>query len=128
MAYDILIVDDSATTRALIRRAIQFGGVPTAGLFEAPNGRAALDVLATQHVDVILTDLHMPEMDGVELTRRVLADDATRHIPVVVISAEPDPARIAELQAQGVRGHLRKPFRPEGVRDVITNLFGGTHA
>ena len=47
---------------------------------------------------------------------------------VVVISAEPDPARIAALQAQGVRGHLRKPFRPESVRDVITNLFGGPHA
>lgn len=126
MSYDILIVDDSATTRAIIRRSIQMADVPAANLFEAENGQAALDVVGAHHVDIVLADLHMPQMDGVELTRRLLADPATKDIPVVIISAEPDQAKLDALKQQGARGYLRKPFRPEGVRDVITQLLGGT--
>jgi two-component system chemotaxis response regulator CheY len=125
MSYDILIVDDSATTRAIIRRSIQMADVPAANVYEAENGLAALDVVAARHVDIVLADLHMPQMDGVELTRRLLADPATKGIPVVIISAEPDQAKIDALKQQGARGYLRKPFRPEGVRDVITELLGG---
>lgn len=125
MSYDILIVDDSATTRAIIRRSIQMADVPAANLYEAENGLAALDVVAARHVDIVLADLHMPQMDGVELTRRLLANPATKGIPVVIISAEPDQAKIEALKQQGARGYLRKPFRPEGVRDVITELLGG---
>jgi two-component system chemotaxis response regulator CheY len=125
MSYDILIVDDSATTRAIIRRSIQMADVPAANVYEAENGLAALDVVVARHVDIVLADLHMPQMDGVELTRRLLADPATKGIPVVIISAEPDQAKIDALKQQGARGYLRKPFRPEGVRDVITELLGG---
>jgi two-component system chemotaxis response regulator CheY len=127
MSYDILIVDDSATTRALIRRSIQMAGVPAANVYEADNGLAALDVVAANHVDIVLADLHMPQMDGVELTRRLLADPATKDVPVVIISAEPDQSRIDALRQQGARGYLRKPFRPEGVREVINQLLGETH-
>ena len=125
MSYDILIVDDSATTRAIIRRSIQMAGVPVGTIHEAENGVMALDVVAASHVDVVLADLHMPQMDGVELTRRLMASPATRDIPVVIISAEPDQAKIDALKQQGARGYLRKPFRPEGVRDVINQVLGG---
>jgi two-component system chemotaxis response regulator CheY len=125
MSYDILIVDDSATTRAIIRRAIQMADIPVANVHEAENGQLALDVVAAHHVDVVLADLHMPQMDGVELTRRLLADPATKDIPVVIISAEPDQAKIDALKQQGARGYLRKPFRPEGIRDVINQVLTG---
>ena len=125
MSYHILIVDDSATTRAIIRRSIQMAEIPVASIHEAENGLQALGIVAAQHVDVVLADLHMPEMDGVELTRRLLANPDTCRIPVVIISAEPDQAKIDALKQQGVCGYLRKPFRPEGVRDVIHHAIKG---
>jgi two-component system chemotaxis response regulator CheY len=127
-AAHILIVDDSATTRAVIRRTLSIAGVRAAALYEAASGQAALDVLRANRVDLILADLHMPEMDGVEMSRRVLADPRTRSIPIVVVSAEPSDARVAELRAMGVSGFLRKPFTPEQVRDAVTKVMEACHA
>jgi two-component system chemotaxis response regulator CheY len=92
-------------------------------VYEAPSGTAALEVLRTRRVDVVLTDLHMPGMGGVELTRRMQADPAMRPIPVVVVSAEPSAARLQELRADGVRGVVRKPFTPEQVRDAVRGVL-----
>jgi two-component system chemotaxis response regulator CheY len=129
MAQSILIVDDSATTRAVIKRAVQLSGVDTGGgIHEAANGKLALDFLAKQPVSLVLADLHMPHMGGIEMTQRILADRKTRDIPVIVISAEPDAQRLEELKTQGVRAWLRKPFTPERVRDVVQEVMGGAHA
>jgi two-component system chemotaxis response regulator CheY len=130
MAHSILIVDDSATTRAVIKRAVQLSGVETGGqVHEAANGKLALDLLAGgTRVDLVLADLHMPEMTGVEMTRRMLADPKLRSIPVVVVTAEPNTAKLEELKKQGVWGYLRKPFTPEGIRKIITETLGVAHA
>ena len=127
MAYRILIVDDSATTRAVIKRTIRLAGLP-ADLYEAADGKAALDLLKSTPADLVLADLHMPGMSGVELIRNMLADQATRCIPVLVITAEPNASRLEELKRQGVRNYLRKPFTPEGVRSAITDVLGVAHA
>jgi two-component system chemotaxis response regulator CheY len=66
-------------------------------------------------------------MGGIEMTQRILADERTRGIPVVIISAEPDAQRLDELKQQGVRAWLRKPFTPERVRDVVQQVMGGNH-
>jgi two-component system chemotaxis response regulator CheY len=128
MGYKFLIVDDSATTRAIIKRTIQMAQVPTDRIFEAPNGMEALRLLASEPVDLVLADLHMPEMDGVEMTRRLLADESLRRIPVVIISAEPDTSRLEQLKNDGVRGYLRKPFTPESVRKLLTGALEVCHA
>ncbi len=128
MGYRFLIVDDSATTRAIIKRTIQMAQVPVESMLEAPNGADALRLLSGAPVNLILADLHMPEMDGVEMARRILADEATRTIPIVVVSAEPNPQRIQQILQSGVRAHLRKPFTPESVRNVITEILGVAHA
>jgi two-component system chemotaxis response regulator CheY len=128
MGHSILIVDDSATTRALVRRAIGLSGIITENVYEAENGKLGLDVLAAHRVDLVLADLHMPEMGGIEMTRRILAEERTREIPVVVISAEPDTGRLEELKRHGVRAWLRKPFTPERVRDVVQQVMGEVHA
>jgi two-component system, chemotaxis family, chemotaxis protein CheY len=65
----------------------------------------------------------MPVMDGVELTRRMLLGNHSRRIPVVVVSAEPNPQKIDQLRKLGIRGHIKKPFTPEMVRDVLTGLL-----
>jgi len=128
MNYNILIVDDSATTRAVIRRTLTMAGVPLENCHQASNGRAALDLLKDRKIDLVLADLHMPEMDGIELTSRILADQATRDIAVVVISAEPNAQRLKELEQRGVRGFIRKPFTAEEIRDVLHRTLGVTHA
>lgn len=127
MNYNILIVDDSITTRSVIKRTIKMADVP-ATLYEAADGQAGLDVLASQRIDLVLADLHMPRMGGIEMIRRLMADPATRGVPVLVVTAESNAGRLEELRCEGVRGYLRKPFTPESIRDAITNVLGAAHA
>jgi two-component system chemotaxis response regulator CheY len=128
MSYSIMIVDDSATTRAMIRRIIGMAELPVSQLYEAPDGKAALQRLAAAPVDLVLADLNMPEMSGVEMTHLMRQDQRMKQIPVVVVSAEPNIDRLTQLKADGVQGYVRKPFTPEVIRDVVTQLLGGVHA
>lgn len=128
MSYNILIVDDSATTRAMIARTIKLAELPIANIFEAGDGKAALDLLECISVDLVLADLNMPVMGGVEMTHRMRSQESTRDIPVVVISAEPNIDRLTQLADDGIQGYIRKPFTPENVRNVITHVIGGVHA
>ncbi|MEI8198400.1 MAG: response regulator [Phycisphaerae bacterium] len=127
MACNILIVDDSATTRAMIKRVIRMSGVPVDQTLEAPDGKVAMGLLAQHPIDIVLADLHMPEMTGLELTRAMQANPATSPIPIVIISAEPNTATIEALEKEGIRGHLRKPFTPEALRTCLTDLLGVIH-
>lgn len=128
MRRNLLIVDDSATTRAFIRRTIGMVGLETDVVHEAGDGAAALGLLAHHPVDLVVADLHMPVMDGVELVRRMQLDTAMRSIPVLVVSAEPDAERLRQLQEAGVAGCVRKPFTPEVFGAAISQIFGGAHA
>lgn len=128
MAYNILIVDDSATTRGVIKRTIKLAGVPFGQLLEAANGKLALEVMAANTVDLVLADLNMPEMGGVEMTHIMRADLRFKDIPVVVISAEPNVHKLEELKKDNIRGYIRKPFTPEGVRDIIQQTLGVCNA
>jgi two-component system chemotaxis response regulator CheY len=116
-------VDDSATTRGLIKRTLQLCGVPVAAFAEAGDGVEALERLKAGPVDLILADLHMPRMNGLELAKAVLADPRTAKIPLAVISAEPNAARLLDLRQAGVKGYLRKPCTPEALRDLVTPLL-----
>jgi len=127
MSYDILIVDDSALTRALIKRTIKLTELPIGALHEADDGQSGLELLATRSVDLVLADLHMPKMGGVEMTTRIMANEQTRDIPVVIISAEPDDEQIDKLKHSGIKGYLRKPFTPEDLCHLLTELLGVAH-
>lgn len=128
MSFDILIVDDSRITRALIARTLKLANLPIGALYEAGDGQAALETLAQHHVDLVLADLHMPKMSGAEMTARILANEQTRDVSVVVISAEPDRQQIEQLKRIGIKGYLRKPFTPEELSQVLTELLGVSHA
>lgn len=127
MAKRILIVDDSATTRAMIKRTIKLAQVPIDEIYEARDGKNALETLDCVRVDLVLADLNMPEMDGFEMTRRLQANPATAATPVVVVSAEPSAAKFAASQP-GVKGCLRKPFTPEELRSIVTQTLGVANA
>lgn len=119
----ILIVDDSRTTRAVIKRVIGMLDHPIAEIYEAADGAAAIKRLERARVDVVLADLNMPVMDGFELISRMREIESWRRIPVVVISAQPDSRQIEMLKRNGVTAYLPKPFTAEGVRDVIGPLL-----
>ena len=128
MTPNILIVDDSATTRAVIKRTLKMAGLCDGRIYEAVDGQAALDVLRACSVDLVLTDLNMPRLDGVQLIRRMDADPELAGIPVVVISAVPNATTLTPIRPAGTCVHVRKPFTPEQIKSVITDVLGVPHA
>lgn len=123
MYYRILIVDDSSTTRAMISRILNLSKLPIGQLYEAGNGQEALESLAQNWIDLVITDINMPQMNGLELVRRMAADRQLSTTPVIVISTEGSEERINELKALGIAGFLRKPFTPEAVRDLVVEIL-----
>jgi two-component system chemotaxis response regulator CheY len=128
MAYNILIVDDSVTARSFIAKAITVSGVDIGAIHEARNGREALDILHAQWIDMVLADINMPVMSGIEMVRRMNADGLMKTVPVVIVSTERSETRIAELMAAGVREYLNKPFTPEKFKQVVERILGAAAA
>jgi two-component system chemotaxis response regulator CheY len=131
MSYTILVADDSAIVRTMVKKAIGMAGLDVGRVHEAANGREALEVLRRTWVDVVFADINMPEMTGADLVRAMRADPALAATPVVIVSSERSQARIDELRREGARAYVKKPFRPEQFREVVEALLqgpGGGHA
>lgn len=126
MALNILIVDDSTLTRKKVKRIIEMADLDVEEFFEAGNGAEALDVLTEAHVDLVLSDLNMPEMSGAEMIQQMKSNAAMQSIPVVVISTESQTTRIKELLANGVEDYLHKPFTPEEFKETLQGLWSKT--
>jgi two-component system chemotaxis response regulator CheY len=123
---NILIVDDSAMMRMMIKRVTALCGVPIGEVYEAANGREAIAVLETKSVDALFTDINMPVMTGTELLRTIERDGRWPTLLRVIISTDGSAARRAEADELHVRLYVEKPFRPEVMRDVLSEL--ATHA
>ncbi len=123
MAWNILIVDDSSLTRKRMRRIIEMTDLDVGQFLDAENGAEALKILEESNIDLVLSDLNMPEMSGAEMLHRMKNSEATKSIPVVVVSVESKTARIKELLAEGVKDYLHKPFTPEEFKEVMGNLW-----
>lgn len=123
MALNILIVDDSALTRKKIRRIIEMVDFEVGRFFEAGNGAEALRILDESSADLVLADLNMPEMGGAEMIRRMRTNEATKSVPVVVVSTESNTTRVKELLVEGVKDYLHKPFTPEEFRATIQMVW-----
>jgi two-component system, chemotaxis family, chemotaxis protein CheY len=124
MAYNILIVDDSAVTREVMARTIRLSGIPLGTIYQAANGAEALKVLEEQWLDMVFTDINMPVMDGLQLVAEMQTRDEWERLPVVVVSTEGSKNRMEELAKSGISGYIRKPFTPEQVADMITKVMG----
>ena len=119
---NILIVDDSAMMRTMIKRVTGMCGVPIGEVYEAGNGREAIAVLENQKVDALFTDINMPVMTGTELLRAIEQDGRWPTLLRVIISTDGSAARRAEADELHVRLYVEKPFRPEVMRDVLSEL------
>jgi two-component system chemotaxis response regulator CheY len=124
MAFNILIVDDSAPMRSVIKKTVKLSGFKLGEIHEASNGIEALEVLKTEWLDLILTDYNMPEMDGLELIEALKKDELLHSIPVVVVTTEGSQEKIAEFLEKGAVNHIQKPFTPEEIKQKLNALLG----
>ncbi len=124
MAYNVLIVDDSATMRALVRKVLTISGLELGICFEGANGREALEILKQNWVDLVLSDLHMPEMDGAALVKALRQNQLWQSIPVVLITTEGRREVLEVFFQQGVQGYIHKPFRPEDIKEKLQDILG----
>jgi two-component system chemotaxis response regulator CheY len=124
MPFSVMIVDDSAVMRGFIRRVLMLSGVEVGECLEASNGEEALANLEGHSVDVILTDINMPKMNGEELLRRLERDERLRSVPTLVISTDATKARIQKMLSLGARGYMTKPFSPEELRQELERVLG----
>jgi two-component system chemotaxis response regulator CheY len=127
MSYSVLIVDDSPAMQGLITRVLGLCGLKIRAFLRASNGKEALSILEHCTVDLILTDMNMPELDGEALIRSLAQNERLNDIPVIVISTDSTEARIDQLMSLGARGYVAKPFTPERLRSEIEGVLGVSH-
>jgi len=127
MSFNILIVDDSNSMRAVIKKIISISGFKMDQCYEAANGREALEVLAKNWVDAIITDINMPEINGLELLERLHQDEMLSRIPAIVVSTERSEERIEAVMVKGAKSFIKKPFLPEEIRRQLYNILGVKH-
>lgn len=127
MAFNILLVDDSKTVRAVIIKTLKLAQVESDQIYEASNGKEALDILGESWVDLIFADINMPVMGGVEMIEKMREDGLMKSIPVIIVSTEGSATRIEQLKNKGVSAYIRKPFTPELIREVVHDVMGVRH-
>ena len=126
MAFQVLIVDDSPVMRAFIMRVIHNSGFPAGECFQASNGEEALAVLTCREVDVILTDINMPKMNGEQLVRSL--QSLALKVPVIVVSTDATDIRVHQMLQLGAKGYVKKPFTPESLRDEMERVLEAPNA
>jgi len=124
MQLNVLVVDDSWAMRRFVLKQVKACGPIVGDCFEAEDGRSAVEALRKQKVDLVLSDINMPEMDGVELARTIRESEDLRHIPIVMISSDPASARESECRSLGAIGYVEKPFSPHKLLQEMERLFG----
>jgi len=116
MANNILVVDDSASMRQLVTFAIKEAGFDVT---EAVNGKDALTKTAGAKMDMVITDLNMPEMDGIELIKQLRGNAQYKFTPIVMLTTESQEEKKAAGKQAGASGWIVKPFKPEQLIEVV---------
>ena len=124
----ILIVDDSSMMRSMIKRVVRMTDVPVDEILEAGDGAEALKLLESHDVQLLLTDINMPVMNGADLLRRLASNDRWRDLTRVIISTDGSTQRREEAADLSVSCYLKKPFSPEVLRDVLTHAAEAARA
>jgi two-component system chemotaxis response regulator CheY len=119
----VLIVDDSSVMRKIVERSLRQAGLDPLVLHEAGSGVEGLDVLRTARVNLILTDINMPTMDGLEFVRQLRAQHLAEGVPVVMITTESSEEHVRQAIQAGARGYIRKPFTAEQVKERVLPLL-----
>lgn len=118
-----LIVDDSSVMRKIVERSLRQAGIESLVVFEAGSGVDALNVLRTRAVDLILSDINMPSMDGLEFVRQLRSQQLAAGVPVVMITTESSEEHVKQAIQAGANGYLRKPFTADQVKQRVLPLL-----
>jgi len=123
-AIRALIIDDSSVMRKIVERSLRQAGVELSKVLEAGNGAEALAVLGKESVDLILCDINMPVMDGLEFVKQLHTVENAKGVPVVMITTEGSEQHVVQALSAGARGYMRKPFTPDQVKEHVLPLVG----
>jgi two-component system chemotaxis response regulator CheY len=125
VAFNVLIIDDSPAMRKFIRRVLALSGVEIGECLDAADGQEALNVLRAKWVDIVLTDINMPNMNGEQFMEKMAGDPLLSSIPVLVVSTDRSDARMKRMLGLGAKDYLTKPFLPEQLGGVLGKVLGG---
>ena len=123
MTSDVLVVDDSAAIRKILQRVLRQTGMAINNIYEAGDGQEALATLKGQMVNLILTDINMPKMDGLQLLAAIKGQPDWRDLPVVMITTEGGEAKVAEALRLGAAGYVRKPFTADQIKEKLAGIL-----
>jgi len=122
----VLIVDDSSVMRKIVERSLRQAGIEIGQVFEAGNGLEALAVLNERRVNLVLCDINMPAMDGLEFVKQLPKVENAKGVPVVMITTEGSEGHVVQALSAGARGYIRKPFTADQVKEHILPVLAGT--
>jgi two-component system chemotaxis response regulator CheY len=119
-----LIVDDSSVMRKIVERSLRQAGIDLEKVLEASNGAEALAALEGNSVDLILCDINMPVMDGLEFVRQAATVEGAKGVPIVMITTEGSESHVVQALSAGARGYIRKPFTADQVKEHVLPVLG----
>ena len=122
MALDVLIVDDSAAIRKILHRVLLQTNLSLGRIHEANDGKEALERMHCESVGLVLSDINMPNMDGLEFLRMVKSNPAWRSVPVMMVTTEGSQDKVMQALQLGAAGYVKKPFTTEQIKDKISGL------
>lgn len=122
MPVDVLIVDDSAAIRKILQRMLVQADIQLGTVMEAGDGAEALEIMKKSRVQLVLSDINMPNMDGLQLLRQIRARPEWERIPVIMVTTEGGEAKVMEALQLGANGYVRKPFTADQIKQKLEGL------
>lgn len=119
MLLDVLIIDDSAAIRKILQRVLRQADVPLGEVYEAADGLEGLKVLSVHKVTLILVDINMPNMDGLQFLRKLKEQDRWKDLPVIMVTTEGGQTKVVAAAELGAAGYIRKPFTSDQIRHTL---------
>jgi two-component system chemotaxis response regulator CheY len=119
---DVLIVDDSAAIRKILQRVLRQTDLPIGQVFEAGDGQEAIEKLNEQKVGLILSDINMPRMDGLQFLASIRDMESVKKVPILMITTEGSQGKVMEAVQLGATGYVRKPFTAEQIKEKLVGL------
>jgi len=123
MEPDILVVDDSAAIRKILQRVLRQTGMAINAIYEAGDGEEALGLMQGHKVDLVLSDINMPKMDGLQLLAALKSSPDWARIPVVMITTEGGEGTVSEAVKLGAAGYVRKPFTADQIKEKLAGIL-----
>lgn len=120
---DVLIVDDSAAIRKILQRVLRQTDLPLGEIFEAGDGTEGVEMVRKRTFGLILSDINMPQMDGLQFLATLRQMENGKTVPVIMITTEGSQGKVMEAVQLGASGYVRKPFTPEQIKEKLVGIF-----